>query len=389
MKKKIGLVILSISLIIASVYIYRYITEDPIEAIVETREREHLSFNYEKSSDIEAEIKKYFLDLNEEVLKISLESPNTYTYNNLERQYLVETSSIDKVSRKVEKLANKLYYVTIDMYDDSPPTIHGEDKQLQVGDVFSTDDLHIEATDTVDGKVKFEITSNNVDTSAAGTYTVSVEAKDLNGLKTKRNFTITVSEKEQIPIDNGGSNSSNNGGSNSNNNSGGKKYSPPPVAPSLDRNNLSVRGWKIYANDASVTDSTILGYMGELQNLPYQYTTAYFHTVYIDHQLKYPYLGMAYGDGKMLLNGDRYYATVVLHEATHLYDFVKGFNADPTLVAARNEELYKLPEEFSGNMREDTYEWVANLVVFYYYDQATLRTYAPKSFAYVRDVILK
>lgn len=48
---------------------------------------------------------------------------------------------------------------------------------------------------------------------------------------------------------------------------------------------------------------------------------------------------MTYSSGKLVINGSQYFASTILHEATHAYDFRRGFSRDPSLINARNAEV--------------------------------------------------
>lgn len=366
-----------------------------IEATAVQAPVKEIKIEYAKDDAIEKEVADKLLAEGQEIISMSKSEENVQVSNNLQKEYQVETVDIRGASQNtIEKIADHVYRVKVVMKDTQAPIIDGSDVTIAKDAKFDINAVKIHAYDKVDGDIAYTVVENKVDTTKAGDYTIVVEATDINGLKTRKTFKVTVEDTSQepqgtYPIGNNGYQGQGGGQQPSGNTPSGNSYPTGPAYTALDRNNLSVRGWKIIANDARVSDATIRSYMNELQNLPPMYNTSLFQTVYIDMTLQYPYLGMAYGDGHMVLNGSAYYATTILHEATHQYDFKRGFNHDPRLVQARNAELHNLPAKFSGNIYDDTYEWVANIVVYYYYDPATLRTRAPQSYAFVRDVILR
>ena len=97
------------------------------------------------------------------------------------------------------------------------PVITAEDKTLTVGDTFSPLD-GVTATDTEDEDLtdKIEVTYNDVDTSTAGTYSVTYKVTDSQGASITKTITVTVEEKEDTDnpsdtdkTDNGTTNSGN------------------------------------------------------------------------------------------------------------------------------------------------------------------------------------
>ncbi len=78
--------------------------------------------------------------------------------------------------------------------ENTKPTISGSSITVNVGDSFDISDLGITAFDKEDGTLPYEIVSNNVDTSTAGSYNVVVSARDSEGLSTTATFTVTVVE---------------------------------------------------------------------------------------------------------------------------------------------------------------------------------------------------
>ena len=80
---------------------------------------------------------------------------------------------------------------------NSVPTIKAEDKTLFIGDKF--DPLKdVTASDKEDGDItkKVEVLSNDVDTSRAGTYTVTYKVTDSKGASSTKMITVTVREKD-------------------------------------------------------------------------------------------------------------------------------------------------------------------------------------------------
>ncbi|MDF9824406.1 hypothetical protein M2475_000696 [Breznakia sp. PF5-3] len=378
MKKRIGILLVVFGVLFSMTFAYDYFGfGNRIEADTSEVNHMELTLEYAKSEGVEKAIEDKMQTEGKKVIALENVNISNFALNNLHRQYRVETVGIaNYMQYQEDQIAENVYIVDVEMKDTKAPIIKGSNVTIAQDGDFDISALKIHAYDVVDGDLDYEVVENPVDTSTAGTYKVVVEAKDANGLKTRKSFTVTV---ETV------------------NDAGGyvedtsyQEYTyTPQVVQALDRSNLNVRGWKVVANDSRVSDDVIRSYMNELQNLPGQYNTSHFTTIYIDLSLSYPYLGMAYGDGKIVLNGSGYYATTLLHEATHTYDFARGFSSDSRLQAARNAELGRLPAKFSGNINDDAYEWVANIVVYYYYDPATLRANAPKSYAFVRDVILR
>lgn len=78
------------------------------------------------------------------------------------------------------------------------PVITAEDKTLTVGDSFDVM-AGVTALDKEDGDLtdKIEIINNTVDTSKAGTYTVTYKVTDSNGASVTKTITITVKDKDK------------------------------------------------------------------------------------------------------------------------------------------------------------------------------------------------
>lgn len=79
------------------------------------------------------------------------------------------------------------------------PAISASDLSIYVGDSFDAKSIAT-ATDKEDGDLtsSINITSNNVDTSKAGTYSVTYEVTDSKGATTTKTITIIVLEKEIV-----------------------------------------------------------------------------------------------------------------------------------------------------------------------------------------------
>lgn len=90
------------------------------------------------------------------------------------------------------------------------PTINASDKTLMLGDTFNPLD-GVTASDKEDGDLTkdIEVTSNDVDTTKAGTYTVIYKVTDSTGASSTRTITVTVKEKDTQPPGGDGGNLSN------------------------------------------------------------------------------------------------------------------------------------------------------------------------------------
>lgn len=111
--------------------------------------------------------------------------------------YYVTYKVTDKAGASVEKTIK----VTVNSKPEEPntaPVIHAEDLTLTVGDKF--DPLKkVTATDKEDGNLKLtkdNVIKNNVDTSKAGTYSVTYKVTDKNGASVEKTIKVTVKEKE-------------------------------------------------------------------------------------------------------------------------------------------------------------------------------------------------
>ena len=119
----------------------------------------------------------------------------------------VDTSKADtytvtyKVTDSQGASCTKTIYVTVNPKMESlneVPTINAEDKTLTVGDSFDAM-KDVTATDKEDGDLtaKIEVINNTVDTSKAGTYTVTYKVTDKNGASVTKTITVTVKDTEQ------------------------------------------------------------------------------------------------------------------------------------------------------------------------------------------------
>ncbi|OCN05477.1 hypothetical protein A4S06_08475 [Erysipelotrichaceae bacterium MTC7] len=349
-------------------------------AKADTYEHMDMQFEYASPETIKKQIKKEFANDNMKVLDIVSESERG-TDAKLHDVYRVETVALDSpIVQADNPIAENVYMVYVQMTDTKAPIIKAKDIELHVGDTFDIHALEADAYDIIDGSLTIEVVKNDVDTATAGTYEVILEATDANHNTSRKVATVTVieeEEQEQEQVEQVVQTTRTT-------NTTTPTYTAPTPTPALDRNNLSVRGWKVVVG-SDVSDGVIRSYMSELQNLPAKFNNSNLHTIMIDNSFAYPYLGMAYSDGRLWLNGSAYYATTALHEMTHMYDYAN--NASAGLEAIFQAEKNNLPAKFSGNMRDNRYEWLANLVVYYYYDQATLRAAAPQSFAYIQSVL--
>ena len=81
---------------------------------------------------------------------------------------------------------------------NTPPVIDAKDITLTVGDKFNPLDK-VTATDKEDGKLKLtkdNVIKNNVDTSKAGTYSVTYKVTDKDGASVEKTIKVTVKEKK-------------------------------------------------------------------------------------------------------------------------------------------------------------------------------------------------
>ncbi|MDH6367270.1 MULTISPECIES: hypothetical protein [unclassified Breznakia] len=378
MKKQISIILVMLMIASGSMFSLNRFNENAL-ANNAIEQKVDMQMEYDKPETIQKQIKEKFAQDNEKVIHIVNESARG-TDSKLHDIYRVETiSDSNPVIEAENPIAEHIYMVHVQMKDTKAPVIKANDLTLSVGDTFTTDDLEASAYDVVDGDLPIEYVKNDVDSTKAGTYEVIMEATDANHNTSRKSVQVVVNEVEQTTEEQSGYT-----GYSEPTNTVSTPASPTYTTPALDRNNLYVRGWKIVVGN-DVSDGVIRSYMSELQGLPAIFNNSNLHTITIDNSLSYPYLGMAYSDGRLWLNGSAYYATTALHEMTHMYDYAN--NASGNLEGIFQAEKNNLPAKFSGNMRDNRYEWLANLVVYYYYDQGTLRAAAPQSYNYVRNLL--
>lgn len=79
------------------------------------------------------------------------------------------------------------------------PVINADDQELAVGETFQPKE-GVTATDDRDGDVtnEVEVVENNVDTSKAGTYTVTYQVKDQAGNMASKTITVTVVQPDTV-----------------------------------------------------------------------------------------------------------------------------------------------------------------------------------------------
>ncbi|TDW14550.1 hypothetical protein EDD63_14019 [Breznakia blatticola] len=378
MKKQITIVLVMLMIASGSMFSLNRFNENAL-ANNAIEQKVDMQMEYDKPETIQKQIKEKFAQDNEKVIHIVSESARG-TDSKLYDIYRVETiSDSNPVIEAENPIAEHIYMVHVQMKDTKAPVIKANDLTLSVGDTFTTDDLEASAYDVVDGDLPIEYVKNDVDSTKAGTYEVIMEATDANHNTSRKSVQVVVNEVEQTTEEQSGYT-----GYSEPTNTVSTPAAPTYTTPALDRNNLYVRGWKIVVGN-DVSDGVIRSYMSELQGLPAIFNNSNLHTITIDNSLSYPYLGMAYSDGRLWLNGSAYYSTTALHEMTHMYDYAT--NASGNLEGIFQAEKNNLPAKFSGNMRDNRYEWLANLVVYYYYDQGTLRAAAPHSYNYVRNLL--
>lgn len=127
------------------------------------------------------------------------------------RKYRIELNSLDSdiklsynVNVPVPNMPPHNFTVNVVLSDapeleekNEAPVITAKDLSIYVGDKFEAK-LEVTANDKEDGDLtsSIKVTSNNVDTSKAGKYSVTYEVTDLEGLTTTKTITVTVLQKD-------------------------------------------------------------------------------------------------------------------------------------------------------------------------------------------------
>ena len=106
-----------------------------------------------------------------------------------------------KVTDSKGASCTKTIYVTVNPKMESLneiPVINAEDKTLAVGDSFDPmKDVTASDKENGDLTAKIEVINNTVDTTKAGTYTVTYKVTDKDGASVTKTIAVTVKDKEQ------------------------------------------------------------------------------------------------------------------------------------------------------------------------------------------------
>ncbi|MEC3336534.1 DUF5011 domain-containing protein [Bacillus cereus] len=133
----------------------------------------------------------YAIDSEGHVLDINIEA-NTVDVN-VPGNYIVVYSAVDKYGNRAEKPI-----IVIVKTPTEKPTIHAEDKIIQVGDKF--DPLEgVSATDTKGNPIKVVVELNTVNSDEPGKYEVKYSATDRYGNRAEKSITVTVKAPTEKP----------------------------------------------------------------------------------------------------------------------------------------------------------------------------------------------
>ena len=249
------------------------------------------------------------------------------------------------------------FNITIDEKDTQPPIIEWNNRNVPVGTSITQDMFSIRAYDVIDGELEYTVDLSNINSNAEGTYYFTISATDKNGLSTTETGTIYI-------------------------------YRP------IDRNNLYFRGKKVNVS-GNVSDDTIRTYERAANTVPWDFYQYISNITIVEG---YTDLGSNVKAYVYYTNGKMYFATNFvnestvdfLHECAHLYDYHKNggylISDSAEFAGIFEREKYNLPCRYGGNMRDDTMEWFANIVVFYYYDRAYLQANAPESYNFLKGI---
>ncbi|KJU72407.1 CAP domain-containing protein, partial [Clostridium baratii] len=109
---------------------------------------------------------------------------------------LADTSRNEvNLSNNVVKLE---YDFTFDRLNEAP-SITGTNVTINQGSKFNTEMLNLKAKDDNDGDItkNIKVVKNDVNTQKPGTYNVTVQVTDSDGLTTSKTFTVTVKKVEE------------------------------------------------------------------------------------------------------------------------------------------------------------------------------------------------